>query len=352
MGKVINAGTIIISAGLTAAVWLGGCDKLAGGTNISQGMDAVEQQEYDAALGFFDRAVEADEDLRLAYRGKGIAYMGEGKYTEAVDAFDKALKSSNGIVKKVDYDINYYLAMAEFKNGDPDKAMEIYDAIIDLDEDAYEAYFLRGSLELNRQDKASALSDFDRAVELKEGDYDLYINIYEALSSAGYDSDGKAYISRALEKNGKMTDYQSGLFSYYLGSYDDARNSLEQAREKGESEDLVLYLGKAYEALGDMNYAVSLYSDYLAEHPDSAAMYNELGLVYLKQKDYENALSSFENGRALDNPSYSQNLMFNQVVAYEYLLDFDKASGLMKEYLDKYPGDEAAQREYIFLSTR
>ena len=47
-----------------------------------------------------------------------------------------------------------------------------------------------------------------------------------------------------------------------------------------------------------------------------------------------------------------QSLMFNEVVAYEYLLDFKKAASLMKEYLDRYPDDEAAQREYIFLSTR
>ncbi|MBR5361261.1 MAG: tetratricopeptide repeat protein, partial [Lachnospiraceae bacterium] len=251
---------LITVSGMTAAVLLlAGCDRLIGaGDNINLGMDAIEQQEYDEALGCFDRAITADEDERLAYRGKGIAYMGLGDYDKAIDAFDRALKGSNGIVKKVDYDINYYLAMAEYKKGEPDKAMEIYDAILALDDDAFEAYYLRGCLNLNRQDKAAALSDFDRAVELKRGDYDLYISIFEALSAAGYDSDGKGYINRALESGGKMTDYQSGLFSYYLGAYDDARNSLEKAREKDSSENLILYLGKSYAALGDVNYAVGL----------------------------------------------------------------------------------------------
>lgn len=343
---------IIMAAGLTAAVILCGCDKLGSGTNINQGMDAIDQQEYDAAIGFFDRAIEEDEDRKLAYRGKGIAFMGQGHYDEAADAFDKALKNSNGIVKKVDYDINYYLAMAEYKRGEADRAMDIYDAIIALDRNAFEAYYLRGCLELIRQDKAAALSDFDTAVGLKSSDYDLYISIYEALSSAGYDSDGRDYINKALEHNGKMTDYQSGLFSYYLGAYDDARNSLEKAREKDTSENLILYLGRSYKALGDVNYAIGLFNDYLSAHPDSASMYNELGLIYLDQKDYQNALDSFENGRALNDPSFNQSLMFNEAVSYEYLLDFEKAAALMQEYLEKYPTDEAAQREYTFLSTR
>lgn len=344
---------IAAASGLTALLLLSGCDKLVGtGANIDQGMDAIDQQEYETAIGCFDKALEADEDKRLAYRGKGIAYMGQGNYDKAIDAFDNALKGSNGIVKKVDYDINYYLAMAEYKNGEPDRAMEVYDAILALDEHAFEAHYLRGCLELNRQDKAAALSDFDRAVELNSGDYDLYINIFEALSAAGYESEGKGYITRALERGGKMTDYQSGLFSYYLGAYDDARNSLEKAREKDGSENLILYLGKAYAALGDVNYAIGLLSEYLGEHPDSAAMYNELGLIYIRQKDYKSALTAFENGLALNDPSYNQSLMFNEVVAYEYLLDFEKAASLMEEYLDKYPADEAAQREYIFLSTR
>lgn len=74
--------------------------------------------------------------------------------------------------------------------------------------------------------------------------------------------------------------------------------------------------------------------------------------MYLKQEEYMKALTAFENGKALNDPAYNQSLMFNEAVTYEYLLDFKKAAVLMKEYLEKYPDDEEAQREYIFLSTR
>lgn len=339
--------------GAAAAVLITGCS--VGGVNkanINQGMDAVEQQDYTMALTCFDNAVKAGEDKRLTYRGMGIAYMGLGRYDEAVDAFEKALRSSNGIVKKVDYDINFYMAMAEYKCGDLDKALETYNAILDLDERSAQGHYLRGRIELLKNDRESALADFDRAVELESGDYDLYINIYQALDAAGMKAEGEGYIGKALALNSKMTGFQSGMFAYYLGKYDEARNYFEEARKEDETPELILYLGRSYEALGDTNYASNLYSSYLEEHQDSAAIYNELGLMSLKQEEYQKALNAFENGIMLNDPAYIQSLMFNEIVAYEYLLDFKKAGVLMKEYLDRYPGDEEAQREYIFLSTR
>ena len=342
----------ILGLGMTAL--LTGCSlKEGSASNLDLGMDAIEAQEYGEAITCLNRALAEGESERLVYRGLGIAHMGLSEYDEAVDDFMRSLNGSNGLVDRMDYDINYYMAMAQYKSGDLDAALDTYDAILGLDDGQAEAHFLRGRIELLKNDKDAALADFDRAVELKPSDYDLYINIYEALDEAGDKQDGENYINMALEKNGKMTDYQSGLFSYYLGKYEEARQSLEAAR-KGEDDNdrLILYLGRSYEALGDMNYAATLYREYLEKDPDCASIYNEEGLMYLKQEEYMKALTAFENGKALNDPSYNQSLMFNEAVTYEYLLDFKKAAVLMKEYLEKYPDDEEAQREYIFLSTR
>lgn len=342
----------IAISGLCLSALLSGCTLKGSGSDLDLGMDAIEAQDYKEAMACLDRALANGEDKRLTYRGMGIAHMGLGEYDEAVNDFMNSLKGSNGLVGKVDYDINYYLALAQFKSGDLAAALDTYNAILALDDKQAEAHYLRGRIELLKNDREAALKDFDRAVELKSSDYDLYISIYEALDDAGDKQDGETYINMALQKNGKMTDYQSGLFSYYLGKYDEARQSLETARKDDESDKLILYLGRSYEALGDDNYAATLYREYLEKDPDSASIYNEEGLMYLKQEEYMKALTAFENGKALNDPSYNQSLMFNEAVTYEYLLDFKKAAVLMKEYIEKYPDDEEAQREYIFLSTR
>ena len=47
-----------------------------------------------------------------------------------------------------------------------------------------------------------------------------------------------------------------------------------------------------------------------------------------------------------------QILEFNRIVALEYLGQFKKASVLMDAYMDRYPWDTDAEKEYTFLKTR
>ena len=351
-GKMTVPGKLITALAVSSMMLCGCAVSGMGNNNINEGMEAISRQEYEQAMTAFARAQANGEDQRLTYRGMGIAHMGLGKYEEAESDFLNALSCSNGLIRKVDYDINYYLAMAQCKTGDYDGAIDTYNAILDLNEKAADAHYLRGRVELLKNDRDAAIADFDRAVELKGGDYDLYINIYEGLTASGFKSEAEGYIRKALQKNGKMTKYQSGMFAYYLGNYDEARSYLESARESGDSDPVILYLGRSYEALGDVNYAATLYSDYIDKGNAGASIYNELGLIRLKKGEYDDALKAFQGGMELNDPSYSQSIMFNEAVTYEYLYDFKKAAVLMKEYLDKYPDDEEAQREYVFLSTR
>ncbi len=320
--------------------------------NTTLGMEALEALDYSTAESCFEAAIVAGEDKQLAYRGQGMAYLGLAQYDNAVASFEKALAESNGRIHKIEYDISYYLAVAEYKSGDLDAAYESYSAILNMNEKDANAYYLRGKVSLAQENKDAALADFEKAVTLSPIDYDLYIQIYKDLDEKGYTNDGTAYISRAMENNSKMNEYQLGIFNYYMGNYEDARNYLEKARETSDSEEMVLYLGKTYEALGDVNYAVSLYTTFLDKNPNSAAVYDRLGLTKLSLLDYEGALASFESGIETGNAAYLQSLKFNEIVAYEYLTDFKKAAVQMEEYLKLYPDDEKALREYEFLKTR
>ena len=65
--------------------------------------------------------------------------MGKTMYDEAVQAFETALSLSDGRVVNMDYDINYYLAAAYYKQGNKEKAIDVYDAILGLKEEEKDA---------------------------------------------------------------------------------------------------------------------------------------------------------------------------------------------------------------------
>lgn len=335
--------------GLLAAVLLTGCGK--GTEQTQEAMELVKALDYANALAFFDAAEQAGENERLIARGRGIAYMGLTDYEQAISCFKEALASSNGLVQPVDYDLNYYLAAAYIKNGQPREAEAAYDAILALRPKEKDAYFLRGSVRLEMSDYEGAKADFDYVVSADAKNYDRLIDIYEVLADYGYAEEGRAYLQSALDSAKEMDAYDSGRIYYHMGEYQKAYIALEEAKEKGGAESY-LYLGKAYEATGDYNYASSVYNSYISKDKTNAEIYNQLGLCEMAKGEYQKALDAFQAGLQIEDSGYLQTLSFNEIVAYEHLGDFQTATTLLNSYLKIYPDDQAAKREQQFLSTR
>ena len=334
--------------GLTIGM-LTGCG--SGTTKINEGMQLVETLDYQGALTAFDEAEGLGEDSRLLARGRGIASMGLTEYDQAVEYFTQALELSSGWVQNVDYDMNYYLAAAYTKNGQPAEAKKVYDAILGLKPEEKDAYFLRGSVELELGDYESAKADFDRVISMDPKNYDRLIEIYEVLAEHGYREVGQEYLQNVLDTAKQLDAYDSGRIYYYLGQYQKASLALEEAKDKGGA-DSYLYLGRSYEATGDYNYASSVYSNYISKQGPNAEIYNQLGLCEMSKKEYQKALEAFQAGKQIEENELMQTLAFNEIVAYEYLEEYQKAAVLLNTYLQNYPDDQTAIREQQFLSTR
>lgn len=329
---------------------LTGCG--ASGESIAKGMEALEQLDYQTAIACFEDAELKGEDKRLLNRGMGIAFMGLTDYDQAAACFEKSLNLSNGLVENLDYDLNYYLAASFTKSGRYAEAEAVYDAVLTLKPEEENAYFLRGNVRLALGKFEPAQEDFDKVISMDPQNYDRMIQIYELLSSAGYEDAGRFYLQNALQDtDNKMSAYDKGRIYYYLGEYQQACLSLEQAREKGGAQ-VYLYLGRAYEATQDYNYASNVYNSYLEKDNTNAEVYNQLGLCEMAKGNYEDALVAFQLGKTVDDNRMMQTLSFNEIVAYEYLGEYDKAAEMVNQYVQTYPDDEAAKREQGFLSTR
>ena len=336
--------------GCLTSLLLTGCN--ADPTALSQTFDAISAHDYATAVSLTDTATAGGGGDKAILRARGIALLAQGDHAKAADTFIQALRTSNGLVEQTDIDISYYLAVAQYKMGDLDNARSTMDAILALRPKDDGAYFMRGKIELAQSDKEAALSDFDRTVTLAPSNYDRYVGIYEELCARGYESEASSYLEKAMSAGSKLSDYNKGVLEYYLGSYTEARTDLENAKKSGNSENLTLYLGRTYEALGDTTYAMTLYEDYLRENSSAGRIYEQLSTCNLGKGDYDKALENIEAGLTLGNGEGDKGLKFNRVVAYEMLYDFDKAKKSMEEYLESYPDDEVALRENVFLSSR
>ena len=61
---------------------------------------------------------------------------------------------------------------------------------------------------------------------------------------------------------------------------------------------------------------------------------------------------AFQRALKIEPNNILQNLKYNEIIAYEYAGEFNKAKVLRESYLKLYPDHPEALREYEFLKTR
>lgn len=317
----------------------------------SAAMELLEAGSYQDAADAFRTQVEAGVDLENAYRGLGIASMGLGEYEQAAEALEKALEEAGVIPTAEEYDINYYLGSCYYKLGRYEDARTVYDAIVTLQSSDADAYVMRGTVYAALGNDADMNADFAHAIQLEPNNYDRIVTIYQTMEQNGYGDQGRDYLKDVLSSRGDSMDmYNLGRLNYYCGEYETAKEALENVQDQNYN--VTILLGRTYEALGDYNYATGVYQAYLEKDTSHAEVYNQLGLCQLRTGDYDNALLSFQTGEKIQDNGIMQSLRLNEIITYEHLGDFARAQVLMKDYIQKYPGDAKAQREYTFLQTR
>ena len=336
---------------LICGLLLTGCGGIGSLEYYEQGTECLLNEDYEQAAQLFTQAVEEGERLPESYRGLGISLLESGDNAAAIAAFSRSLNELEGTNIEFETDVMYYLAEARKDYGEYEKAAEVYTDILKLREDP-EAYYRRGNIYLELEEYDKAVADFDAALD-DSRDYDRYIDIYYLYREKEMNLEGEAILMRALEiEPENAADYCArGKVCYVMQDYEGAKQELKQALE-GNDQEAVLMLGKVYLAMEDVASARSMYQDYLNGDENKAKAYNGLAMCDIYEKNYDSALENITKGLACEDESEEQNLRFNEIVVYEYKLDFDTARTKMETYLELYPDDEEALREAEFLSTR
>jgi len=322
---------------------------------INLGMAQAELKKYDAAFESFDLAIANTHKnvvLQKAKRGKGIAYLYQGKYDEAVNQFNESLADSGNKYSELEIDILYYLAEAQDKSSDSVGAVLSYTEIINSTDEAV-AYMLRGLAYHNVGDNTNAEKDLFTALEKSKKNYKVYLALYNVLVEQDKESKATQILQEALQLNSSSgEDYSNkGMIYMYLGDYDNAQDAFNTALEKDYSD---AYLGLAETLIRREDYesALGYYESYLAKNQLSAAAYNQYGTCLMKLSRYEEALAAFQSGLQLNDRVTEAELMFNEAVVYSYLKQWQVSYEKMKAYVKKYPDDEVAARELAFLESR
>lgn len=293
-----------------------------------------------------------DSEKMQEYKELGISQMESGDYESAVQSFQKALDQSVGTIGAEELDICYYKALALYKSGDVEGAIEACTTLAEYDAKNWEVYYLRGNIYLQEGQGEAALEDYAQAFSLNDGDVELCVHIYENLSDAGLSESGQEYLDQVLGITPSTAEeyYFVGDMYFLTGDYENALADLKQAEELGYDKALLL-LGYIYAEEGDSESAETAFASYMEKYPEDAEALNELGEMALESGEYDNAILYLESALEVGDTSVEQAILKNLIIAYEYSGDFESACDIAAEFLAKYT-DEEVSREYEFLQTR
>ena len=342
-------------AAAAAACLMTGCGREAVKDSgaYDKGVTALETGDYEAAMTQFKTSVDQDSRKAEAYRGEGIVYAKQGEYASAVTMFERSLDTweREGKDEAFREDVQYYLAEAYVACGRQDEALALYTELADGLTPA-RAYLMRGKAYASWNDLGNASADFDRVIADMPS-YENCIQIYEILADASREADGAAYLSYALEHKISNNEdyYNQGLIYYYLGNYEEARKNLQTAADMG-SLDAVILLGKVCIENNDTAAAREAYQKLANDEENRAAAYNGLALCDMADGDYDAALNNISKGIDENKADVTESLLFNEIVIYERMLDFDTAKQKMQAFVEKYPENAEARRENLFLASR
>lgn len=256
-------------------------------------------------------------EQQMSLRSQGMEQALSGDYEAAVASYDQALQLADMRVGELELDIAAYKASALHQQGKTQEAVDMCSAVLDLKKSA-ELYLTRGLLYRSMENQEAANEDFSAAMDMTS------------------------------EKDPVML----GRLSYYMEDYARAKEYLDAAADAGK-EEAVYWQAELYWQMGNEDYAVTLYQNYLEqENPEYQSAYAKVADYLIRQEDYDGALSTLEDGIALGDKGSLRELLANEIVAYEKKGDFETAKLKAESLLERYPDDEETAREYEFLRSR
>ena len=246
---------------------------LTGRGIIREGIESEE--DIDAALGLFQRAIEKDSLFAQAYAGIAHAYTLKYHFTLNPSWNAESLK--------------YSLRAVELN-----------------DQDSYALMILAGSL-VETGEYSEALNYYEQSRVLDSSRASIYWEMAYLFELEGKYDSAELFHLKAIEldPDSHLTHYYLGAFYHALGRYDEAIVEIKRALEYSPGHLTIMHaLGAIYWALENFDDAIPLFEEILEIDSAQGRVYWNLGMIYYYKGDFARSVANFETAEKYTPQSY------------------------------------------------
>lgn len=329
----------------------------------SRGVEALQNENYEEALTYFNKEVESDPKNGHAYSWIALIRYNQNEYGRALTAADLALKylpkkDKEFLLSSYNIRAEVYLAL-----GDTVKALNDFDASLKVYPDMEETYEKRAQVYYEQDKYDLADADYRQLIKLDQGSvmgymgigrnrneqkrwdeaieqFTLVANMYSDYSAA-YSFRAESYIGKGMWAEGTddiikalALDYDDNAFRFMQTLRGPALNMMKtkmriQISKNPNNAYWPYCLGVLYEHNNEYEKAIPFYEE--AQRKDAYdANLRRVAQCYYELGDYDSALQNINRALELDSTKV-QYIPFKANVLYE----MGNGKGAITEW-DKY----------------
>jgi tetratricopeptide (TPR) repeat protein len=267
------------------------------------------------SVTLFKHAIKVTANNVVAYNGLGVTYDNLGRLTEAIEAFQQAIRIRPAYTDAY-YNVVAYngLGVTYDKLGRRQEAIEAFQQAIRIMPAYTDAYYNLGITYSNLGLWTEAIEAFQQAIKLKPDYVDAYNNLGNAYDEFGYRQEAIEAYKQAIKikPDNSEAHYNLGVVYGRLGHWTEAIKAFQQAiRTSPDYAKTHLNLGNAYSELGRWTEATEAYRQAVKIKPDYSEAHFNLGVAYLQTGDKGSALEECKILKALD--AERANKLFNLI---------------------------------------
>jgi tetratricopeptide (TPR) repeat protein/membrane associated rhomboid family serine protease len=312
---------------------------------ISRAYAMAQEGDLEGAITYYDGAIRLDPKLAEAYISRADAKNRQGDLDGAIADCDQAIQLNPQLAHA--YGVR---AAVQQRKGNLDRTIADYSQAIQFDPKSADFYSARGTAKAVKGDLDGAIADCDRATELNP-------KLTAAQSILEFAKARKVARDRAIAASGNTTPPGEMVQpsrnppaplafltpSAVILATPSKPIPTRTATPRVGSNDAQFYDDRGFRYYQQKNYekAMSDYNEAIRLDPNYARAYNRRGLVYYHQKNYEKAISDFNEAIRLDpyyaHPYNNRGLAYYEQKNYEKAItDFSEAIRLDPYYAHPY----------------
>ena len=234
-------------------------------SDLSLGAAYFAIRKWDQAVACYKCAIQASDSNIELWQLVSSAYRMKGKLDGASEFFERMVEKF-----KTDISARYLLAGAYEEMGNFDKAITVYEAIIEMKQEVRAWLGLAG-------------------VYHRRGDYEGEVKAY------------KLAFDKAPTEMQSSLSLRMGKALVLSKDFDEAIVTYKMLLQKEPDQSTVRHaLASVYQLKGLDNEAITVYETWLEENPKNGEAWTGLIDLYKTQKDFERAIKAFQDWHRID----------------------------------------------------